>query len=375
MEESPPFSAPKSDEPSLLDPVLAVYYHTEWRARRLMPPEALLPVLRLPNVREAVSQLALSIADPARAHDANAAMAGRQCVAQLFRRWPEPGTESREWGTPIKELLRALDEVKAINSPEKTFLELFEEARAAGSPDARFFAVYNHASFRPITAYRIRHYSLAWSYAHRVTDVTVRAQVQRPLMDFRYCVDPRRWSTDLPDTWQEAAPLREPPPADREAACPKDELKQTIPYMEPTAFFEQAVWPSRSTRLTDYRNLLRVEVDVAETAQSTPEVEGAGTIGFTYEQLECLTSRLPFAAQLGGIDVDEGFGRCFTKGGGWCSLEARKRARFSLPHGPLNFLYNDIAAVWILLFIEWLVLLGTQLPPPPPPPPSNPNPI
>jgi len=306
--------------------LFSVYYHAAFRERQLTHPASLPGHVGLVALEDAAEHLG-SVLEGA-PNDLQAVSHARLASAHLARH-----------GHPER----------AHPAHRTAVLALDAAFQSTGLPSAMIGAA--GAGQR----YPVRNYAVSWAYENRISDVIAGMDVQRPLRDFRKCLDPRRWGVDLPMTWRKTAPLVGLP-MDRLDDGVVDRAKNRAPAgFGPTPFFEHAVWPCTDFEISSYRNLLVLEIHLPTSGN---------TLEFRYWQRECLTATFLGAAPFaGGIDVDDGFGRCRKLGGGWCRLEARKRSRFSLPEGPLNVAYNDLASVWLLMFIESLVVTGTQLPP------------
>lgn len=353
----------KDDLSSLGFSLLSVYYHTEWQERRLPRPDELGEVIALPPVRDAVMSIAAAMAADERSHDdALRVTAARLCFAQLARRAPAGRPRASAWYDWVTMVFEAFSQRQKHPYRQLERDSVLQEITRPRAPDARFMTAYSHRLFDAYTPFAMRRYCKSLSYAHRVTDTTVRVDVQRRASDFRNLVDPRKWASNVPNTWLKAFPFGAPLPKDRDQD-PDANPASFGPKVPGSPFFEVAVWPSRLLELSTFRNVLQVaiNVDVPKTIDDTVDIE----IGFSYRQSECQTSSfLPGGKHYGGIDVDTGFGKCrdLPQDPGWCRLEARKRARFSKPPGPLNAIYGALGSITLPLLIEGLVLVGAQLP-------------
>ena len=347
------------DGSRLLDALLAVYYQTEWLEQGLMPPKEMGQQLhlQLPELRAAVDQLTSAITPPPAndqelaARDVLADTTVRLGFAQLTRR---AFSDDARVGKP--EVLEALEQMwrqfAAADYPgARIAFEEFRE-RLPKLPQERFNEAIVNSIFDPLTRFQIRNFRSRATYHARITDAMAQVEVKRPAAQFRRFLDPRLWSQNVRQVWEAAYLLQTLPSARDDSGVARDIQNKSV---DEGVLFEQAAWPSATLVLARFRNLLEVQIHVDEA--SNP-------VGFEYQQRECLTSTMLGESFAGGIDVDSGFAEAKNltpeDPNGWCLLVARKRARFSQPPGFLNAVYNGLAFVWLRLFIEGSVLLGSQ---------------
>lgn len=346
-----------TDQKGLLEPLFGIYYHTEWEQRGLTPPDRLPDGIVLPDVDDAAQTLAKTLT---RGIHLEPVLAVRLALAQLSRR--ADLAESRpHHRKAVLHLLDAFTDSGRITPPKRDqYARDFLERRGR-HPEEHFFDGFNHELFgnpghlqftndvASLTRFALRNFRLSYSYRHRVTDVTASVEVNRAFTDFKKMLDPQQWEKNVKMTWRRSHFIQ---------AAPTDRSKNGVRVPPKTQtqgfekFFENAVWTTVATPFADYRNLLDVELDL----------QGSSEIYFKYREIECLeTDFVGLGKRLGGIDVDDGHGRCSDLGQGWCRIEARKRARFSQPEGFLNVVYNGMASVFLTLLIESLVLVGSQV--------------
>jgi hypothetical protein len=339
-------------ESDLLSALYAAYYHTEWEQHDLPAPEELVERRFLvPSLPDAVSVLAKGIhkaSDDSHEQYKRALVyntAARLAFAHLSRHvGPEDGPTAG-----VRGHLAVLEGAFAKNDCLlPSFRDLMSNLPA--SPEERFAYAIAHQAFEPITSHRIRSFRSTAGLACWITDVTASVEVERAHTDFDGMLDPRKWKRNVPQVWQRSDLLERP--AHQRAPDPT-KTRAGTGRVAAGILIEQVSWPHRGNPLVEIDNLLEIEIDVSGSR---------GRVGFQYCERECIECRRIGDRHLGGIDVDCGHAWARGLSGGWTQLEARKRARFTQPSGPLNRFYNSVAFVWLRLFIEGSVLLGSQLP-------------
>ncbi|MBM4361789.1 MAG: hypothetical protein FJ104_03840 [Deltaproteobacteria bacterium] len=340
-----------------LEALFALHYHGAWQRLGLTPPESLPLPVALPSLEEGAARLVERAKD-----DVESGLALALGFAELHRpRAGAPvGALDEAHRRALGHLRRGLDlrsgrdAAKVLDDPA-----LGLDALLGLPSDQAFLRAFSSAAAVAGLPHRVSLFQSSFSYRHRVTDYTLRIDVDRPLVDFQKQVDPREWHTKVPLVWKKSFPTKLPRPADRDddGAVDPSQLDPPAAVVPAAVLFEEAVWPGPLLQLTNYRNLLDVTIDV-----SLPLTGARRGIGFTYQQASCLTSTIAgIGKEYGGIDVDSGYGRAIQVAPRRTRLEARKRARFSKPGGALNRAYNELGAVYLPVLINWLVLAGTQL--------------
>jgi hypothetical protein len=304
------------------------------------------PELRIAGLEEAVRTV--TAASPDSSSYQRAALSFS--IAQLARAYAKPAAPKRHYkalGLSLYNTLQKRAEEFVLQRMSEQF-ELIFDPRSLAEDHAFVNAIVT--LYAGAALYRLRHFAVSWSYAHRVSDICVSIETQKPLLDLQNMLDPRNWSQTVPLVWRQSVPITDYPPDVRGPG-------PVAPPADPciSKFFEVADFGISPLEIARYSNVLNIDIDVDPARAAVP-----GRLGFSYQQNLCIFSTLLKQPLHGGIDVDRGFGRCEALDVG-TRITARKRARFDQPDSIANFIYNDIAAIYLKLLIEAFVISAALL--------------